>query len=58
MIRMGIIDFMRPYQIFEKLENFYKEMKLASTPTVIPPKEYSDRFMQAMKHYFLKVSCD
>jgi hypothetical protein len=33
-------------------------MKLASTPTVIPPKEYSDRFMQAMKHYFLKVSCD
>jgi hypothetical protein len=31
---------------------------MASTPTVIPPKLYSDRFMQAMKHYFLKVSCD
>lgn len=57
-VRMGIIDFMRPYQIFEKIENFYKEMKLSATPTVIPPNLYSERFMQAMKHYFLRISAD
>lgn len=33
-------------------------MKLSATPTVIPPKLYSERFMQAMKHYFLRISSD
>lgn len=56
---MGIIDFMRPYHFTEKLENFYKEIKSGgAVPTVIPPVDYSQRFMDAMNHYFLKINSD
>lgn len=46
---------MRPYQLMEKLETFYKEFKSGRDPTVIPPNSYADRFIGAMKKYFLKI---
>lgn len=55
-IRMGIIDFMRPYHALEKLETFYKEMRSGGEmPTVIPPIKYRDRFIGALRQYFVKV---
>ena len=52
---MGIIDFMRPYHLSEKIENIYKEMKSGKDPTVIPPQHYSERFISAMRKYFIKT---
>jgi hypothetical protein len=37
----------------EKMENLYKEVTLGRNPTVVPPNEYADRFIAAMKSYFI-----
>lgn len=37
---MGIIDFMRPYRIFEMVEHIYKKMLNKYVPTVVDPKPY------------------
>lgn len=55
-IRIGIIDFMRPYHFIEKLENFYKEMKNKSEPTVIKPANYAERFLSSIKKYLNRQS--
>ena len=52
---MGIIDFMRPYHLIEKIENKYKEMMSGKDPTVIEPTKYAERFVGALKRYFIKV---
>jgi len=52
---MGIIDFMRPYHLIEKIETIYKEIKSGKDPTVIPPQQYAERFTNAMHKYFSKV---
>jgi 1-phosphatidylinositol-3-phosphate 5-kinase len=52
---MGIIDFMRPYHLIEKIETLYKEIKSGKDPTVIPPPQYSERFINALNKYFIKV---
>jgi 1-phosphatidylinositol-3-phosphate 5-kinase len=54
-LRMGIIDFMRPYHLIEKIETLYKEIKSGKDPTVIPPPQYSERFINALNKYFIKV---
>jgi hypothetical protein len=51
-LRMGIIDFMRPYHFREKIEKTYKELKYGQGPTVLPPPEYAHRFLNAVKRYF------
>lgn len=52
---MGIIDFMRPYHLIEIIESNIKYMKTRKDPTVIPPYQYSERFISALKKYFIKV---
>jgi hemerythrin-like domain-containing protein len=52
---MGIIDFMRPYHLIEKLESVYKEIKSGKNPTVIEPTKYAERFVAALKRYFIRV---
>ena len=52
---MAIIDFMRPYHFVEKIETIYKEIKSGKDPTVVPPQQYADRFVRAMKRYFAKT---
>ena len=54
-LRMAIIDFMRPYHFVEKIETIYKEIKSGKDPTVVPPQQYADRFVRAMKRYFAKT---
>jgi hypothetical protein len=54
-LRMGIIDFMRPYHFVEKIETLYKEIKSGKDPTVIPPQQYAERFVKAMRRYFAKL---
>jgi 1-phosphatidylinositol-3-phosphate 5-kinase len=54
-LRLGIIDFMRPYHLIEKIENKYKEMMSGKDPTVIEPTKYAERFVAALKRYFIKV---
>ena len=54
-LRVGIIDYMRPYHMIEKIENIYKEFKSGKDPTVIPPISYAERFLASMKRYFIKV---
>ena len=51
-LRVGIIDFMRPYHLMERIENKYKELTNKNEPTVIPPQEYANRFLLAMRKYF------
>lgn len=36
-LRLGVIDFMRPYHFKEMLEKKYKEIKSGREPTVLPP---------------------
>ncbi|CAM6005661.1 unnamed protein product [Sphagnum balticum] len=55
-LRIGIIDFMRPYHLMEKVEKIYKELKNGHEPTVVPPEIYADRFVAAMRRYFMKSS--
>jgi hypothetical protein len=37
-LRLGIIDFMRPYHLKEKIEKKFKEIKYGQDPTVLPPQ--------------------
>lgn len=53
-IRMGIIDFMRPFNLIERVENIYKKIVKGNNPTVVGPKHYQSRFFGAMKKYFLR----
>ena len=54
-MRLGIIDYMRPYHLMEKIETLYKEIKSGKDPTVIPPNSYAERFVSAMRKYFIKA---
>ena len=55
LLRLAIIDFMRPYHLIEKIETIYKYIKSGKDPTVIPPQQYADRFVSAMHKYFACV---
>jgi hypothetical protein len=57
-LRLGVIDFMRPYHFKEKIEQKFKELKYGQEPTVLPPQEYATRFLTAMKKYFMPKVVD
>ncbi|GMG24457.1 unnamed protein product [Ambrosiozyma monospora] len=56
---VGIIDFIRTFTWDKKLESWVKEKGLVGgtgvgkEPTVITPKQYKNRFRQAMDRYIL-----
>ena len=54
LVRFGIIDFMRPFHLIERVENIYKKMIKGNNPTVVDPKNYESRFFGALKKYFLR----
>lgn len=54
LIRLGIIDFMRPFNLIERVENIYKKIVKGNNPTVVEPKLYENRFFVALKKYFLR----
>ncbi len=57
---VGIVDFVRTYTWDKKLESWVKESGIlgggGKEPTIISPKQYKERFREAMEKYFLEVS--
>ncbi|CAN6624043.1 1-phosphatidylinositol 3-phosphate 5-kinase Fab1p [Trichomonascus vanleenenianus] len=56
---VGIIDFIRTFTWDKKLESWVKERGLVGggvkEPTVVSPKQYKNRFREAMERYILMV---
>ena len=56
-IVVGIIDYLRQYDTVKKLERIGKSVMLGGQgeTTIIQPKDYRKRFIQAMEKYFVTV---
>lgn len=61
-LTVGIIDFIRTFTWDKKLESWVKEKSLAAggnkvikQPTVVTPRQYKNRFREAMERYILMV---
>ncbi|CAJ0854781.1 8398_t:CDS:10 [Entrophospora sp. SA101] len=56
---VGIVDFIRTFTWDKKLESWVKEAGFlgggGKEPTIISPKQYENRFKEAMERYFLMV---
>lgn len=56
---IGIVDFIRTFTWDKKLESWVKETGLlgggGSEPTIVTPRQYKNRFREAMDRYFLMV---
>ena len=56
LIRVGIIDYVRRYTWGKKLEHFVKTIINGfNSPTIINPNDYKERFISAIKSYFIGV---
>ena len=56
LIRVGIIDYIRRYTWDKKLEHFVKTIINGfNSPTIINPKDYKERFIAAIKSYFIGI---
>lgn len=57
-IVVGIIDYMRQYDIVKKMERMGKSVGMLTgqaEPTIIQPSQYRKRFSLAMEKYFMTV---
>merc|ERR1712070_966240 len=55
---VGIIDYMRQYDIIKRMERMGKSVGMIAgqaEPTIIQPPAYRNRFQQAMSRYFMMV---
>jgi 1-phosphatidylinositol-3-phosphate 5-kinase len=55
---VGIIDFMRQYDILKQMERVGKSIPMvvgSEAPTIIQPPLYKSRFIAAMERYFMTV---
>ncbi|KAJ3322288.1 1-phosphatidylinositol-3-phosphate 5-kinase [Boothiomyces sp. JEL0866] len=56
---VGIVDFIRTFTWDKKLESWVKETGLlgggGNEPTIVTPRQYKNRFREAMDRYFLMV---
>ena len=50
---IGIIDYMRHYDIFKKIE--FRAKNQFEEATIQPPLRYGDRFRRAMDRYFMDI---
>ena len=57
-MKMGIIDYLRMYDLEKVLEHLGKKLIKGSTPTITSPDEYKERFQKAMKAYFMLAPCE
>ena len=56
LIRVGIIDFIRKYTWDKRLEHFVKTIINGfNSPTIINPNDYKERFISAIKSYFIGI---
>jgi 1-phosphatidylinositol-3-phosphate 5-kinase len=57
-MRVGIIDYMRQYDIIKKMEHMGKSVGMLTgqgEPTIIEPAQYKKRLQLAMERYFMEV---
>ena len=57
-IVVGIIDYMRQYDMIKRMESMGKSVGMMvgkEEPTIIPPQQYMRRFQAAMEKYFMTV---
>ena len=55
-IRVGIIDYVRKYTWDKKLEHLVKTIINGfNSPTIINPNDYKERFISAIKSYFIGI---
>lgn len=55
---VGIIDYMRQYDIIKRMERMGKSVGMIAgqaEPTIIQPPAYRNRFQGAMQRYFMMV---
>ncbi|KAI8324681.1 hypothetical protein GQ54DRAFT_296012 [Martensiomyces pterosporus] len=56
---VGIVDFIRTFTWDKKLESWVKEAGIlgggGKGPTIVSPKQYKNRFREAMERYFLMI---
>ncbi|CAM9116995.1 unnamed protein product [Discosporangium mesarthrocarpum] len=55
---VGIIDYMRQYDIIKRMERMGKSVSMIAgqaEPTIVQPSLYKNRFKQAMDRYFMMV---
>ena len=55
---IGIVDFIRTFTWDKKLESWVKETGLlggGKEPTIVTPRQYKNRFREAMEKYFLMI---
>lgn len=55
---VGIIDYMRQYDILKQMERVGKSIPMvvgSEAPTIIQPPLYKTRFINAMERYFMTV---
>ena len=56
LIRVGIIDYIRKYTWDKKIEHILKTIINGfNSPTIINPDDYKDRFISAIKSYFIGI---
>ena len=56
LIRVGIIDYIRKYTWDKKIEHFVKTIINGfNSPTIINPNDYKERFISAIKSYFIGI---
>ncbi|CAD8067473.1 unnamed protein product [Paramecium sonneborni] len=55
-IKLSIIDYLQCYDFMKKMETKLKTaINLGTDPTIINPAEYKQRFIDAMKKYFMGI---
>lgn len=54
-IVVGIIDYLREYDLIKRLESGVKSAVSTNLPTIIPPQQYKNRFRAAIDSYFMTV---
>lgn len=52
---VGIIDYIRKFTIDKRIESYLKQVVDQRLPTIVSPKIYKSRFIEAMDRYFLAV---
>jgi hypothetical protein len=57
-IRTGIIEYLRIYDWEKKIEHHGKKIIKGVDPTIITPEGYKDRFVKAMRKYFMYIPQD
>lgn len=54
-IVVGVIDYLRHYDLIKRLESGVKSAVSTNLPTIIPPQQYKNRFRAAIDSYFMTV---